>query len=176
MKDINGNYDFVFMRDSFYDDFMFDDVIVEYDHYDGIFKPYGGLWLSPYISQGYGYVSDWQNFVEDKLPYKDISHCTVFSIKDDANVLILDDPFEFTRNYPLLVTPLIPDSPSLVLCNVKFDKIVEYGYDAFYLSDEALEWTNPYSTDSPIRLFGWDVESLFVINKDVLIEKDRFIL
>ena len=167
------NYgEFCFAGDSYYDRKYFETVNFS-DDLDTS-KPIGGLWLCPYLSNKH--PSEWIDFVEENGTdpmMKDISHITIFGLKDDARVLILDDPHLFEKEYGRFIDRR---EGRLARSNIKFDE-VKKEYDAFFVDGSIV---TSLSTTScaflPVRLYGWDVETLYVMNPDILIEKDRFIL
>lgn len=121
-------------------------------------KPYGGLWASPIDAADNWF--DWcceNNFRMDKLSKSfqfDISPtANIISIAsvDDGRKLVSDLPeiFSFDRTFFN-----IPE-----LC-IDFEKLLSHGVDAisFKLNAETY-WL----------LYGWDVDSLLVLNPDCII-------
>ena len=164
------DYDeFCFAGDSYYDRKYFDQVHFS-DEFD-FSKPTGGLWLCPYL--GNDNPSEWTDFVEENKMTKDISHITVFKLKEDARILILDDPYEFEREYGEFIDYR---EGRLARSNIKFDE-VKKEYDAFFVDGSVVTLLSGVSCAfTPVRLYGWDVESLYIMNPDILIETGRFIL
>ena len=176
MKNINGHNMFAYIGSRYYDELLFDDPFV--DEIDD-FKPMGGLWTSPYV--GEVTISDWRSFqrinLSDRLERE--NHCTLFTIKDDANILILDDDVKFAQMYPQYIKEKNADAmfERMVITNVKYDKIIEDGYDAFFLDGEICTKVSNISIfEMPVKMFGWDVETLYIINKNILKVVDKFII
>lgn len=176
MKSINGHILFAYTGPLFYDEILFDDAFVDPDD---DFKPMGGLWMSPYL--GKIDISEWISFIRCNIPdrVERASHCTLFSIKDDANVLILDNDIAFAKMYPQYIKEKNSDRilEAMVMNNVKFDKIIQDGYDAFFLDGDISTRVSEVSIfERPVKMFGWDVETLYIINKNILNVVDTFMV
>ena len=176
MKNINGHDVFAYIGSRYYNELLFDVPFV--DKIDD-FKPIGGLWTSPYI--GEFIISDWRSFLRINLPdrFEREDHCTLFSIKDDAKVLILDNDKKKKKMYHKKKKKKSTDTliERMVLTNVKYDKIIEDGYDAFFLDgDICTKVSNASIFEMPVKMFGWDVETLYIINKNILNVVDTFMV
>lgn len=166
---INGYDEFCFAGGSYYDRRYFEPVHFS-DDLD-FNKPAGGLWLCPYL--GNNYPSDWVGFVEDNCMARDVSNITVFKLKDDAKILILKDPYEFEKEHGKFIDYR---AGRLARSNIKFDEMKKE-YDAFFVDGSIVKLLSGTSCAfGPVRLYGWDVETLYVMNPDILIETGSFIL
>ena len=121
-------------------------------------KPHGGLWASA-IDAPYGW-KDWNGTYNYQLC--DETNSFKFKLKPSARILIIDSIDVLKRLHKLqyTVTTLIRDVYFL-----NFERLLEDGYDAidFQLSkDPKLYWA----------MYGWDCDSILVMNKDVLILVD----
>ena len=66
---------------------------------------------------------------------------------------------------------------AMVMNNVKFDKIIQDGYDAFFLDGDISTRVSGVSIfERPVKMFGWDVETLYIINKNILNVVDTFMV
>jgi len=71
---------------------IFRNVLRPLDNYS--FKPNGGFWSSKHISN-MGTISDWFTYLQEARSiagYKDINQSTIFTLKDSANILVVDTP------------------------------------------------------------------------------------
>ena len=131
----------------------------------GWVKPeWGGLWACP-IESG----KQWTEFVSDTTMDKDISKSFTFRLKEDAKVLEISGPKDL--NYiPLCSINIMGDLSQPMFrgnlvndfkVNLDFEKIAE-NYDAIIIN-----------AGSDVLLYhmfyGWDVDSILVLNKDVVI-------
>ena len=125
----------------------------------------GGLWACP-IESG----KQWTEFVSDTACMaKDISKSFTFRLKEDAKVLKISGPRDL--NYVTLCTITIMGDLSQPMfrgnlvndfkVNLDFEKIAE-NYDAIIINA---------GTDTLLyyMFYGWDVDSILVLNKDVII-------
>ena len=121
-------------------------------------KPHGGLWASA-IDAPYGW-KDW-NENSDYMKCKE-ENSFKFQLKPEAKILVINSVDALKRLHILqyTVTTLIRDVYFL-----NFERLLEDGYDAidFQLSkDSKLYWA----------MYGWDCDSILVMNKDVLVLVD----
>lgn len=138
------------------------DIYIHYGHpkYDekvfteirnaGFVKPYGGLWASN-INAEFG----WKNWCEEE----DFSECIEensfkFKLKENARILRIDDAAKLKE------LPTINSIYKFSWINLDFEKIKKE-YDAIEViisEDRQLYWD----------LYGWDCDSLLVMNKEVI--------
>lgn len=119
-------------------------------------KPYGGLWASD-IDAPYGW-KDW-NETSDYQKCDSVNSFK-FKLKPEAKILVIDSVNALKRLHKLqyTVTTLVRDTYFL-----NFERLLEDGYDAidFQLSkDPKLYWA----------MYGWDCDSILVMNKDIIEE------
>lgn len=121
-------------------------------------KSYGGLWASP-LNAKYG----WKKFCEDNLISKiGVSNYFLFKLKDEAKVL------KITRAEQLHNLPLNNSASKIfkdIFIALDFEEIKKE-YDAIEVlisEDDQLYWD----------LYGWDYDSLLVLNKDVIKEMNE---
>jgi len=116
-------------------------------------KPNGGLWASP-VDTDIG----WKDWCEQE-DFRDCSESESFRFKldDSANVLIIDS-VEQLLNLPKL------ESMSLSSwINLDFERLVKDGIDAIQVNI-----SNDY--DLYYKLYGWDCDSILIMNKDMIQE------
>lgn len=114
-------------------------------------KPKGGLWASR-IDSEYG----WKSWNEDSY-FRECSdeNSFVFALKENARILIIDSQ-EKLETLPKNET-IIYDMGNY---NLDFEKLKE-DYDAIEVlisKDSRLYWS----------LYGWDCDSLLVLNKEII--------
>jgi hypothetical protein len=108
-------------------------------------KPKGGLWASP-LNSNYG----WKDWCEAES-FGDLS--TNFTFEFDGNVLIIDS-FSDMKNIPW-------SEPVQGYYTIDFEKIKEDGFDAVFLTEKG---QNETRLTYPRSLYGWDCESVIVLN------------
>ena len=117
---------------------------------DGWAKPIGGLWASPLKSH-----CGWREWCkEENFRLSSFSEYFTLSLKDYARVLVIDD-FE-----SLLPLPAIDGHSDYKI--VDFESITSQ-YDAIWLTPNGEEQTR---FSRPVRLYGWDCESVLILNPD----------
>ena len=120
-------------------------------------KPFGGLWASE-INDKYGWLSWCEKTGYDI--HSDINNSFTFTIKDDANIVYIEDYFDPISELPLLST-IYP-----WYC-IDFEECVKEGIDAIY--------AKLYTTKKPNGSFlvsfleGWDCNSIVILNKDIIV-------
>jgi hypothetical protein len=124
-------------------------------------KPNGGLWASPVYAR-YG----WKQWCDDEQFREcDEKNAFIFELDTEAKILYInskDDVLKLPKiEYPMMRCNVYPD----------FEKIKESGIDAiqYNLSDD-----NGSSFDNSLyfALYGWDCDSILVLNKNVIILKE----
>lgn len=132
-------------------------------------KPeYGtGLWASPG-----GDVSDysWLAFLEDvRIDKRSDVHFN-FTLRDDATICTIDNINDFQKIEEFVLNKdklkyLHAGSIMLWTIYLDFEAMVRHGIDAV-----ELDLTKNYS-DLHYALYDWDVNSILIMNKDIIIPK-----
>ena len=113
-------------------------------------KPIGGLWASN-INAKYGW-RDWCE--EQRFRECSIDNSFKFKLKEDSRILKIDNS-DILKKLPIVNAPFRTS-----WINLDFEKIKEE-YDTIEVlisEDERLYWD----------LYGWDCDSLLVLNKEVI--------
>lgn len=119
-------------------------------------KPEGGLWASE-INDDYGWL-DWCSKTKYNI-HSDINNSFKFKIKNNANIVYIEKPYD-----PLFKLPLLP-SKMPYYC-IDFEECINRGIDAIY--------TKLYSKDYPHGSFlvayigEWDCNSILILNKNII--------
>ena len=125
-----------------------------------ICKPWGGLWGSPIDSPNLSW-HDWvidNDFETDK--YLNGDHF-IFNIPNDANILYLRNIKEVLAMEAMDVATIRPFMDDYEVTSIDFEQLLDFGYDAIL-----------YENSSPqmyYALYGWDVDSVLVLNPKCLI-------
>ena len=122
----------------------------------GLNKPIGGVWASSYTPNK-EYVSEWHNFLVNEMD-KNPSFGTVFKLKKDAKVYQIHTLEDLIK---------LPFKKSTWREELDFNKIKTL-YDGIYLSSEG-QWNTRLT--QPYNLYGWDVETLLILNYDCIDDK-----
>ena len=125
---------------------------------NGINKPKGGLWSSPYNKDT---ISGWYQFCKDENFIKgDNSVGVIFSLKEEARIYTIDtkeDLDNLANKYPIVVKENLRYN---FMSTIDYTKVSK-DYDAIYLTDKG-QWATRFSR--PNTLYGWDCETLLVLN------------
>lgn len=117
-------------------------------------KPEGGFWASP-IDAEYG----WKKWCdENDFRYCGLDNCFTFTLSLGARVLTIRSADGLDN------LPQVKDEWSFLdWCTLDFEKLLEQGYDAVELELSA-DWRLYMS------LYGWDCDSILVMNPNVIVE------
>lgn len=124
-------------------------------------KPYGGIWASPVNSE-----NGWLDFAGSafKKRYSDPHHF-VFKLAPNANIYIIDTLEDLKRICKEYNLYLGFDSSKSMSSRI----LLQNGYDGVFVTEHAAA-TLRYIDDPTINnLDSWDVESICVLNKDVIV-------
>ena len=119
-------------------------------------KPTGGLWASP-IDASFGW-KDWNR--DSRFVTCNDDNSFTFTLKDGARLLVIADN-DFLKKLPQITAEYMHD----LWCMLDFEKLSE-DYDAIELvlsADSRLYWS----------LYGWDCDSILVMNPNVVVEEER---
>lgn len=112
-------------------------------------KPKGGLWASPVDAK-----LGWKEWCEREDFRPCIEENSFRFTLPDAKVFVIDS-VEKLKELPVIENPPYRSTSRLI----DFEKCVEFGYDAIELNlsaDHQLYW----------ELYGWDCDSILVMNPD----------
>lgn len=133
------------------------------------FKPTGGLWASEFISN-FNKISPWYDYLKEAksiatymLQYKDLKLASIFTLKENANILIIDSVnqiLELSKKYPSYHHILTNNN------NIIFDfEEISRKYDGIYLNYNNLLYQTTINTFD-----SWNVNTLLIFNLDCIKE------
>ena len=129
------------------------------------FKPNGGLWSCEYTPL---YISPWYRYLisnPDLLEYKDIHKASIFTLKDKAKILTIEDTKkleEETKKYPSYFHMLNYAYEEEKKDSINYE-LLSKDYDGLYVDYDKL------SFDDYNGIFrGWSVNTLLLFNLDVV--------
>ena len=115
-------------------------------------KPWGGLWASPVDAEfGWKQWCEQENFARHRF-----GHSFIFTLSPEAKVLTISSSLDL-HDLPLAGDSLLDE------VQLDFEELVRQGYDAVELElsrDGKLYWA----------LYGWDCDSIVILNRDVIVE------
>ena len=118
-------------------------------------KPYGGLWASPIDSD-----ADWYNWcLDNDFCIEELEKYFDFTLKDNSKIISIEKLSDLNQIKGCYATT--KNFYNHVVIN--FEALVESGYDAIdFLINSETYWF----------LYGWDVDSLLVLNPDCIVLKE----
>lgn len=125
----------------------------------GFNKPYGGIWASP-VGAKYGW-KEWNK--ENYYSECKEENSFTFSLRENANILHIRSKEDFD-----LLSRQENDFGFTTIIPVDYEKMVVDGWDAIelHLSDN---W------DLYFDLYGWDCDSILILNKEVIHEGKKWL-
>lgn len=131
-------------------------------------KPFGGLWASPYIEHGQ-YKSAWDKWCTYEMPNRVKNYGVLFELKEDSKIYTIDsadDLKELLSKYENKQSLLYGTITSFAI--IDFEALAK-DYDGVFLTNKG-QCDTRFSQPS---LYGWDVESLVLLNKDCILHWER---
>lgn len=146
---------------------LFRNILRPLDNFS--FKPTGGLWASEFISN-FNKISPWYDYLKEAksittymLQYKDLKLASIFTLKENANILIIDSAnqiLELSKKYPSYHHILTNNN------NIIFDfEEISRKYDGIYLNYNNLLYQTTINTFN-----SWNVNTLLIFNLDCIKE------
>ena len=124
-------------------------------------KPKGGLWASR-KNASFGW-KNWCAIEEFRECNEDCSF--EFVMKDESKIAIISTPSQLSR------LPCIKNSRVSSCYLIDFEKCVRLGIDAIELCWYGDEYADIASGDLHFELYGWDCDSIVVLNPNAVIPK-----
>lgn len=128
-------------------------------------KPSGGIWASTYTPND-KYLSEWHEFCCENFWSSISENAVVFNLKTEAKIYTIDnmeDLVRFTEKYEFKGP--IPEIFSIKCYD--FERAAK-NYDAIHLTSKG-QWETRMPMDYTLPNFnGWDVESILIMNFDVI--------
>jgi len=128
-------------------------------------KPRGGLWVSPYYPDR-EYISGWHEWCSSEMEHWLSNDSVVLELKDDAKIFTInsqEDLIEFIKIVGIAEDELTSKLGLKFLTYPDFEKVSQM-FDAVYLTEEG-QWSTRFSGNGcDYNLYGWDCESLLILN------------
>ncbi|MGE5438047.1 MAG: hypothetical protein ACM3O3_12610 [Syntrophothermus sp.] len=156
---------YIFLSDSFYEEKYFDSIVNSLDRH----KPIGGLWVSKKFNNKKHYISYWQGFcISEGFNTHRCTHSTELKIKDTARIYRINS----YDDYDSLVAKFKQDIPDRLKGIMYFNNKLDYEalskhYDVLELTESGV--INTRRNFYRLELYGWDIPSSVILNKDVII-------
>ena len=122
-------------------------------------KPLGGLWASPLKIQG-NFISAWHEWCYYNMEEWLDDNAVVYELKDNAKILTIDSLNDLEE---VLKTDYVDSKFGTSEKNLNFQTLANK-YDAIYLTEKG-EAETRWSENN---LYGWDCESLLILNFDCI--------
>ena len=127
-------------------------------------KPEGGLWGSQKDA-----VRGWKEWCEGNEFHVErlerLEHSFQFTLAESANILHLNSAADL-QGLPMVVHELVP--VSMWVC-LDFEKLAADGVDAIQVNISG-DTTENHREGLYWKLYGWDCDSIVVLNKDIIVE------
>lgn len=118
-------------------------------------KPHGGLWASPVDSH-----NNWHDWcVSENFNKRSLDKYFDFTLKNNSKILSINKISDLNKINDHI--EIIQDF--YIKVRVDFESLVEAGYDAVY---------STYNFETAQIFYGWDVDSLLVLNPDCISLKE----
>lgn len=147
---------------------MFRNILRPLNNYS--FKPNGGFWACELLSN-IGNISDWYTYLLEASSiarYKNLNQSTIFTLKDNANILIIDTDEKvkkLSKKYPPyhhILSYYKNDTEDYTIFD--YEKLSQ-DYDGIYVNVNKLSFKLQITTFN-----NWDVNSLVLFNLDCIKE------
>lgn len=123
-------------------------------------KPQGGLWGSR-TSAKFGW-KDW--CIANEFRECDPVNSFEFAMKDESRIIIINTLAQLRR---------LPKAKSELVSSycIDFEKCLRLGIDAIELCWYGDEYQNFATGDLHFELYGWDCDSILVLNPDAVVQR-----
>jgi len=123
---------------------------------DGVLKPYGGLWVSPYVRNG-KYKSHWHEWCEQN-EFKTCTEGTIIKLQDNLNVYIINSQIDLMKLIEEVgeYNPFPDIGFDFMWKTVDFEEAAKK-YDLIYLTRQGLNCTRLPFRNHKFNLYTWDV-------------------
>ena len=133
----------------------------------GLNKPEGGLWASPYYPNN-EYISGWHEWCTSEMENWLSNDSVILELKDDARIYIINSQEDLINL--MCIVGVAKDELTLNLglkrfASPDFEKASQV-FDAILITEEG-QWKTRFSDDKcDYNLYGWDCESILILNYD----------
>jgi hypothetical protein len=126
-------------------------------------KPIGGIWASP-VHSDFG----WKEWLSENSSFSDrIKFDKLIPVELDVDIskfIIINNPKDLDK---LSWYKFLPDDPISRIENIDFEKMKREGVEGIFLTEQGQKstWMPYIQTGSFRNLYGWDCESLLIMNE-----------
>jgi len=134
----------------------------------GLNKPEGGLWASPYYPDK-EYISSWHEWCAIEMDNWLSNDSVILTVKDNARIFTIDSQEDLLKfiNIVGVAEDEIMSKISYRFASPNFEKAKEL-FDVIYLSENG-QWKTRFSCkECQYNLYGWDCESVLILNFDCI--------
>lgn len=128
-------------------------------------KPEGGLWASPYYPNK-EYISGWHEWCSSEMEDWLSNDSVILKLKEDAKVFTIDNQKDLIKF--INIVGIVEDEFTLrmglkMFAYPNFEKASQI-FDAIHLTEEG-QWRTRFSDNKcDYNLYGWDCESVLILN------------
>lgn len=135
----------------------------------GFNKPEGGIWASPYYPDK-EYISGWHEWCSSEMEDWLSNDSVILELKDSARIFIIDSQNDLIKLINLVGTAedeFTKSVKSKLFSCPDFEK-ASLIFDTILMTEEG-QWQTRFSDDNcDYNLYGWDCESLIILNYDCI--------
>lgn len=130
---------------------------------DAVLKPYGGLWVSPYV-RNRKYKSHWHEWCEQNK-FMTCTEGTIIRLQDNLNVYIINSQIDLMKLIEEVgeYNPFPDIGFDFMWKTVDFEEAAKK-YDLIYLTRQGISQTRLPFINSKYNLYTWDVSCGLMLN------------
>jgi hypothetical protein len=128
-------------------------------------KPQGGLWACPYYPN-HKYISGWHKWCSSEMDNWLSNDSIILELKDDARIFTIDkekDLIDFINIVGIAEDEFTLRMGLKMLAYPNFKKASQL-FDVIYLTKKGQWKTRFTSNECDYNLYGWDCESILILN------------
>lgn len=135
----------------------------------GSIKPKGGLWASPYYPND-EYISGWHKWCSNEMDSWLSNDSVILELKNNTRMFTINnqnDLIKFISIVGIAEDEVLLRMGLKMLIYPNFEKASQL-FDVIYLTEEG-EWKTRFvSNQCDYNLYGWDCESILILNFDCI--------
>ena len=129
-------------------------------------KPIGGIWASPYSTNN-EYVSEWHKWCSSEMEEWLSNDAIILKLKNDAKIYTIN-----TQDDLIELISIVGEPHTKFLkfqCIPDFENAAKL-FDVLYLTEDGQYNTRMPDIKMEYNLYGWDCESIMILNFDCISE------